>query len=1074
MRQNLFLVFAIAFLFNASGHAHDGLHDHGQAAPISRQWKLNSGDTQFEGSFVSALKGKVTIHLRAGRLVTLNKSLLSRSDQEWLEKKQQGIVALNQSVKYVASPASHVHGSERSTQEPPTIADHFQHFVDTKAIKTRWDDDFFYVESNGMPDHELMVGITAWQQQIPIPQNYTGGNAWRIPLKPVPAAKPISAKTNFFRGAIALAVNGVPIFNPIKNDGKTDTNLAGELDKFGGHCGRADDYHYHLPPVHLENFVGDGNPIAFALDGYPILGFQSKEESVKSKLDWLNGHKDEKGNYHYHSTTDYPYLNGGFYGEVVERGGQVDPQPRANGIRPALRGLRGAVITGFDKSQDGKTVSVTYTLRNETRSVSYKTEDFKTFKFTFDNGRQGKSTETYAARPDNRRGQRGQGNRRNRDAQQRRRQRGPQSGDGPRQPWIVVHADEIDQNNDKIISRDEMVGESEKAFTGFDKNSDGKLTDVELSGRGGSKSAIGGFLRGHSKEIDRDGDGVLTREEAVGNARRMFEKIDGNRDGKIDSKELNAAKRPAASEPRDPGRRGGKQKQGNVKNPDGMSREGSEQEETNQKDAKRDRGRNRQQRGMKNQRGSRLGGYETPPPANNVPKHDYNILLGRPTDTSITASVLIFNDAEAQISYGTSTEELSTNTKPHKVVAGTPVEIEITGLKPNQTYFYQLKYRDAGQKKTQTSKVYSFHTQRAPQSSFRFTVQADSHLDENTSGDVYLATLRNALRDGSDFHVALGDTFMTGKYVRPQLAEPQYLAQRYYLGSLCHSTPLFFCLGNHDGESSKGGKGKNKSGGINRARDRQASVETSTKIWSVNARKKYIPNPFPNLKETKPFYSGNRTIVDNVGQVEDYYAWHWGNSLFVVLDPFWYSGGRSRTEGNHWHQTLGDQQYRWLEKTLSTSKAKFKFVFIHHLIGGADRNNRGGVSSAPFFEWGGNELDGTDTFSKNRPKWKLPIHDLLVKNDVSIVFHGHDHLYAKEELDGVIYQAVPQPGHPRFGNVRSAAEYGYHGEVISSSGHLRINVSSDSARVDYVRTYLPKDESGQRRNGKVDTSYLIE
>ncbi len=82
-------------------------------------------------------------------------------------------------------------------------------------------------------------------------------------------------------------------------------------------------------------------------------------------------------------------------------------------------------------------------------------------------------------------------------------------------------------------------------------------------------------------------------------------------------------------------------------------------------------------------------------------------------------------------------------------------------------------------------------------------------------------------------------------------------------------------------------------------------------------------------------------------------------------------------------------------------------------------------------------------------------------------------LYAKEEMDGIIYQAVPQPGHPRFGNVRSAEEYGYQGEVISSSGHLRINVSSDSARVDYVRAYLPKDETSRRTNGEISASYIV-
>ncbi|MEE2825740.1 MAG: metallophosphoesterase, partial [Planctomycetota bacterium] len=66
-----------------------------------------------------------------------------------------------------------------------------------------------------------------------------------------------------------------------------------------------------------------------------------------------------------------------------------------------------------------------------------------------------------------------------------------------------------------------------------------------------------------------------------------------------------------------------------------------------------------------------------------------------------------------------------------------------------------------------------------------------------------------------------------------------------------------------------------------------------------------------------------------------------------------------------------------------------------------------------------------------------------------------------------------QPGHPRFGNVRSAEDYGYAGEVISSSGHLRISVSSDSARVDYVRAYLPKDETSRRKNGGISTSYLL-
>ena len=109
-----------------------------------------------------------------------------------------------------------------------------------------------------------------------------------------------------------------------------------------------------------------------------------------------------------------------------------------------------------------------------------------------------------------------------------------------------------------------------------------------------------------------------------------------------------------------------------------------------------------------------------------------------------------------------------------------------------------------------------------------------------------------------------------------------------------------------------------------------------------------------------------------------------------------------------------------------------------------------------------------------RPGWEMPVHDLLVKNGVSVVFHGHDHLYAKEELDGVIYQEVPQPGHRRFGNTRSALEYGYRDAVLrSSSGHLRVLVSEQECRVDYVYSFLTEEEREGRKNGDIAHSYSI-
>ena len=130
-----------------------------------------------------------------------------------------------------------------------------------------------------MPAHNMMVGITAWQQQVPLPQPYTGDNAWRIPLNPVPAKTPVAIRNRFLRGAIALAANGIPIFNPQNNRGEVSQDI-GELDQWGGHCGRADDYHYHAAPLHLQTVLGQRLPIAYALDGYPIFGLSEPDGSA--------------------------------------------------------------------------------------------------------------------------------------------------------------------------------------------------------------------------------------------------------------------------------------------------------------------------------------------------------------------------------------------------------------------------------------------------------------------------------------------------------------------------------------------------------------------------------------------------------------------------------------------------------------------------------------------------------------------------------------------------------------------------------------------------------------------------
>jgi len=145
-------------------------------------------------------------------------------------------------------------------------------------------------------------------------------------------------------------------------------------------------------------------------------------------------------------------------------------------------------------------------------------------------------------------------------------------------------------------------------------------------------------------------------------------------------------------------------------------------------------------------------------------------------------------------------------------------------------------------------------------------------------------------------------------------------------------------------------------------------------------------------------------------------------------------------------------------------------------VGGRGNARRGGVESAPYFEWGGRSADGSDGFARNRPGWPVPVHQLLVKHGVDVVFHGHDHLYVQNQLDGIVYQCVPQPGNAR-GNTRSAAEYGYtSGTILGSPGHLRVQVAPDAVRVALVRSVVEGEGSfsgSRERNRDVAHEYEL-
>ncbi len=362
---------------------------------------------------------------------------------------------------------------------------------------------------------------------------------------------------------------------------------------------------------------------------------------------------------------------------------------------------------------------------------------------------------------------------------------------------------------------------------------------------------------------------------------------------------------------------------------------------------------------------------------------------------------------------------------------------------------------------------------------------------------MYPQTLQNVKNDDPDFYIDLGDTFAMdpsplGTGMTDAEARAAYYVQRPYMRLITDSIPLFLVLGNHENE-----EGWNWD-------DTWPSVPTdkSLALVGMTARKLYFPNPIPD-----DFYSGNtdplpsaRHFADATGSIyhEDYYAWTWGDALFVVLDPYHYSmtwpseggtyGGEGQdgeVGGTRWDWTLGKQQYDWLAQTLKNSTAKYKFVFSHHEVGGDNPYGRGGIKSAGYYEWGGKNADGTWGFGTHRPGWGVdathpegtPIHQLMVENGVTAYFHGHDHAYAYEKLDGVVYQECPKPDEADPAQtsylVESAADGGDHypsAVKLPASGHLRVTVSpTTGVTVDYVKTYLP----GNGTNGEIARSYTI-
>jgi hypothetical protein len=442
---------------------------------------------------------------------------------------------------------------------------------------------------------------------------------------------------------------------------------------------------------------------------------------------------------------------------------------------------------------------------------------------------------------------------------------------------------------------------------------------------------------------------------------------------------------------------------------------------------------------------------------NNVSAQNFSEILGRPTESSVTISILFDQSVDVFWEIGTQSGIYPATYATKQALKDSTIEFDFTGLLPNTQYFYRTRYRLSGNSNAFSSgSEHRFYTQRATGTTFTFTVESDEHLYDASQGspNLYKINLANQQKDSGDFVISLGDIFgddHTPATTTAAQMKAKHLYYRQFLGTLCHSSPFFVCLGNHEGENDYL---------LNQ------SPPNNIAIFATLWRKVYFPNPYPNT-----FYTGNtNTEGFGIGLPENYYAWIWGDALFVVLDGY---RDQCDTSANpkKWDWTLGLPQYTWFKNVLETSKAKYKFVFAHHTNG----QSRGLASAAKLYEWGGNEISPsgvlTNKFSNFRPGWSKPVHQLMVDNKVNIFFQGHDHLFAKEELDGIIYQEVPMAADSTYQmGIRDWGSF-YNQNVVDGSGHLRVNVSPTCIKVDYVKAYLPKDTLGANKNRQIGFSY---
>ncbi len=337
----------------------------------------------------------------------------------------------------------------------------------------------------------------------------------------------------------------------------------------------------------------------------------------------------------------------------------------------------------------------------------------------------------------------------------------------------------------------------------------------------------------------------------------------------------------------------------------------------------------------------------------------------------------------------------------------------LDGLAPGVRYEFEVSTaNEAGRRPLYTG---SAVTQRPPGEPFTFALITDSHIGANLNfsnqGDpkVLAAIGAEVHTAAPDFILHLGDMLDFHEYgfndppPYPSTTRAAYLNYRTLLGDALGHAAHFLTIGNWEGENG---------------------TYTNEEIErSLSQRLLYVPGPTPT------------TYPESGSPNQDYYAFTWGDALFVVLNVMTYTKTEhllSTNPGLPDDWTLGAEQLAWLETTLAKATSTWRFLLVHHTVGGAagDEYNsaygRGGGQAAYVGE-------------------QAKVHALMLEHGVRIFFYGHDHVFAETVVDGIHYTLPGNSGAiwmftpTETGYAQSWLEYGF-GHVMVSPEQVHVEL----------------------------------